>query len=113
MVIAQTADHYAPPKKHPKYGKWIQILEGELSVVTFSDSGSVLTNDRLKPQQSFGCYIARGVYHMNFPLSNVAVFLEAVAGPFVRQDSNLNAEWAPSGADVRAAKRFRDALLLD
>ncbi len=106
MVIAQPNGHYSPPKKHPKYGKWVQVLAGELRVATFNEVGGVLTNEALNPQESFGCYIARDVFHANFPQSDVVVFLESVAGPFNRGESNCNADWAPSAENPQMGLKF-------
>ena len=112
MLIAQCAGDYSPPKRHPRYGKWIHVISGELLVAAFTDQGGVETREILTSGQSFGVYFPRNVFHTNFPVSDVSVFVEAVAGPFARADSNFDAPWAPTIRDQDLGRKFRDALIL-
>ena len=111
MLIAQNLEEYSPPKKHPRYGKWIHVVSGKLLVAAFSDQGDIEALSILIPGDSFGIYFPRNVFHTNFPLDGVSVFVESVAGPFTRAGSNSDAPWAPNSRDKLHGRKFREKLI--
>lgn len=109
MLIGQRGDRYIPPKRHPRYGKWISVLEGELLAMAFDERGVPSYAKRLGPRESV--YFQAGVFHTNYVRTGPCVFYESVAGPFEREEANQDAPFAPSRDCQEAGMQFRhDAL---
>jgi cupin fold WbuC family metalloprotein len=97
---------YVRPHRHlnPPKSESFLILEGELALFTFDDSGRVLTTTVLGRKAILGADIAPGVWHTLVVLSPHAVIFEVKPGPYDASTDKEFAPWAllPEG-DPRAA----------
>lgn len=109
MIVAQYAGQYFRPHKHLEKGESYHMIEGEMGVVIFDDEGMVMDACRMDTSTTMIYGVGTGMYHTNFPLTEVAVYHESRPGPFVPGDS-VFAPWGPDGEDEEAAREFVTAL---
>ncbi len=109
MIVVQYAGQYFRPHKHLEKGESYHMIEGEMGIVVFDDEGKVADACRIDTSDTTVYGVGTGMYHTNFPLTDVAVYHESRPGPFVSGDS-VFAPWGPDGEDEEAARKFVAAL---
>lgn len=105
MLIVHTKGTYIPPHKHPGKSESFHMIEGDLDIVVFDDQGDifqVITMGEYSTGARFFWRLSESNYHMVIPRSDIIVFHETTAGPFVLETSKNLAPWAPSEADEPA-----------
>jgi cupin fold WbuC family metalloprotein len=97
MLIVHFKGLYVQPHKHIGKSESFHIIEGELSVVIFDESGKILQVIHMGEPASgrmFYYRLSESYFHSVVPLSEIVVFHEITNGPFKREDMVL-APWAP------------------
>lgn len=112
MVIALCRDARFRPHRHQGKSESFHMIEGDLYVLVFDDTGRVIRTVHMGPPGSGRqyCYrLCRPTWHAIVPISELVVFHETTAGPFVQGDAAQFADWAPAGGSALGA--FLDASL--
>jgi cupin fold WbuC family metalloprotein len=112
MLIVHEKDIYVRPHKHLVKGESFHIIDGEVDVVLFDDSGKVthvITLGAYHLNMSFYYRLDDPVYHTVLIRSDVAVFHETTAGPFRREDT-VFAEWSPEEEKEKEVENFQNNL---
>lgn len=98
MVIALPQDSCDVPHINYKSGKSFHLVQGEMAVMIFSDDGQKVTSVRLGGDSDRRLVrLNRPYWHTIIPLTDYAVFIETIIGPF---SGNRFAEWAPLPEDA-------------
>ena len=105
MIVVQYAGQYFRPHKHLEKSESYHMIKGEMGVVIFDDEGKAVDACRMDASGTAIYGVGTGMYHTNFPLTDVAVYHESRPGPFVPGDS-VFAPWGPDGEDEEAARKF-------
>jgi glucose-6-phosphate isomerase len=109
MIVVQYSEQYPRPHKHLEIGESYHMIEGEMGIVVFDDEGEVVDACRMEASGTAVYSVGSGMFHTNFPLTDVVVYHESRPGPFVSGGS-VPAPWAPDGGDEEAAREFIAAL---
>jgi cupin fold WbuC family metalloprotein len=106
MVIATRKESYNRPHRHPiGRTKSYHIIEGQMDVLVFSDTGEVIERFSLGNNTSNDgllCRICGNFWHMPVAQSRVVVFHEVLMGPFEKENTAEYAPWAPAEEESRA-----------
>lgn len=94
MINVYPQAMYVRPHAHPFKTETKIIIEGELLVVFFDQSGEIMDRFVMGKNGIFTVRIDKGVIHTNIPLTNT-VFHEIISGPFIGKDDSVFPEWAP------------------
>lgn len=91
---------YVAPHRHttPPKPETFVVLEGEVAVVEFLDSGEIDAITPLGPEthpRRYGIDLAPGVWHTLVVLSPLAVIFEVKPGPYAPATDKDFASWAP------------------
>lgn len=106
MVIAISADSYIHPHRHVGKAESFHIIDGEVDVVVFDDSGAVSDVIQLGPSGSGRCFyyrLSESRFHTLLIRSDFLIVHEVTNGPFDR-DRTVLAPFAPGeekGDEVR------------
>lgn len=104
MCMAMEPGTYIRPHRHPDKWELLVIVSGEMLVLTFADTGKVLTRTRLSAGgDTYGVETAAGTWHAVATLMPSTVVLECKAGPYLPTPEQDFAPWAPPEGDARAA----------
>ena len=107
MLIVHGKGKYIRPHKNAASSKSFHIVEGALACVLFSDTGEVVDRFRMGEPASgdvFRVRLSDGAFHTLIPLSDWAVYVETILGPF---RSTPYAPWAPAeDAGAEASEYF-------
>ena len=98
MIIALRKEILFRPHRHPNKSESFHMIEGHLFVLVFNDDGTVRKHVERGPIGSsrVSCYrLCIPQWHAIIPISDVVVFHESTAGPFVAGDA-VFADWAPT-----------------
>jgi cupin fold WbuC family metalloprotein len=103
---------YVRPHRHlhPPKSESFLILEGELALFTFDDSGGMLTTTVLGRKAVIGVDIAPGTWHTLAAVSPHAIIFEVKPGPYDATTDKDFAPWAPQEGDLRAAAYIADLV---
>ena len=104
MVTAVCRDAYFPPHRHGGDSESLLVLEGELALFFFDDSGRVSDRVELGAPGSGRTVLFRyrpDVWHSAVVRSETAVLHEARTGPWVA-GGDVVAPWAPAPSDAAA-----------
>jgi cupin fold WbuC family metalloprotein len=105
MILALCSDVLFKPHRHLNKTESFHIIEGELDVVVFTESGETLRVVQMGPIGSGKTFCYRlnaSLYHALLPRTPFVVFHETTEGPFLI-DSAQYAPWAPEErAELRA-----------
>lgn len=104
MIIVHCLNNYVRPHKHSHKTESFHIIEGELDVVLFDDSGKVTKIIEMGTIGSGKHFCYRTVedkWHTVIPRTETVVFHETTNGPFTL-DGSVQAPWAP--ADTNPAE---------
>ncbi len=113
MVVAFHEGAYSRPHRHPHSSASIHIIEGEMDVFVFDREGAVTGKHELGVKGSGKAFCLRNeadCWHMTVPKSEFTVMHEAIAGPFVRETSNIFADWSPAESDTDAVATYMNKL---
>lgn len=114
MVIALAQPTYIPPHRQLNKRKSYLLIEGELAVVFFDNTGRLIHTVRMGTVESglnFLYSFSAEVWHTAFPLTAVAVYLETIAGPYQPRQTEF-APWSLDQADSAAAQQWLANLRL-
>ena len=104
MIIALCQDTLFRPHRHLDKTESFHIVEGELDLIVFEDTGRPQRVIRMGPMASGKTFCYRlnaPLYHALLPRTPFVIFHETTAGPF-RNDAQF-APWAPEqGPALRA-----------
>ena len=92
MVIAFSRDPYVRLHRHVNKRESFHVIEGEMAVVFFDDSGRVTRHIRMGPLGSGHAFLYRSsssLWHTVVPLSEFVIIHETTNGPFVREETEL------------------------
>ena len=107
MIIALCRDVLFRPHRHVKKSESFHIIEGELAVIVFDESGTVLKSIHMGPPHTgrrFYYRLAEAVWHAILPLDEFVVFHETTDGPYDPNEPAQFAPWAP--AESEALRHF-------
>jgi cupin fold WbuC family metalloprotein len=109
MIVVQASGVYFRPHKHLEKAETYHMIRGEMGMVTFDENGEITEASRLDAQDNLIYGVGPGMYHVNFPLSDVVVYHESRPGPFSGGDS-ISPDWAPDENDQKTIKQFLGRL---
>lgn len=108
MIIAMHKSSYVRPHKHIDKSESFHIIEGELDVVFFHDSGeieSILHMGGLSTGKTPIYRLSSPVWHTVIPRTEFVIFHETTNGPFIKSEG-LFADWAPQDYETEAVELF-------
>ncbi|GIX46857.1 MAG: hypothetical protein KatS3mg131_1068 [Candidatus Tectimicrobiota bacterium] len=94
MLIAICKDTHIRPHRQKHKRKTYTLIEGRISVAFFGEDGQVIRRVELGPASGGGAFLytfPAGQWHTVCCLSETAVYLETLAGPYVKAQT----EFAP------------------
>ena len=97
MIITLAHGSYIRPHRHLGKCESFHMIEGELDVVIFDESGEISDVVRLGPYGSERCFYYRmtdPLFHTVIVRTETVLFHETTNGPFVREETEF-AKWAP------------------
>ena len=97
---------YVTPHRHrdPPKAEAFVVIEGEVALIQFADSGEMLSAHRLGVgAPAYGIDLEPGVWHSLVVLSEYAVVYEVKPGPYSPATDKEFAPWAPREGDPAAA----------
>ncbi len=112
MVIIHCKDIYVRPHKHLKKDESFHMIEGELKVIIFSDTGEiidVIEMSEFSKGKTFFYRLPKNIFHTVIPLSEIVVFHESTKGPFIRSET-VFPDWAPSEKKKKYVDLFMNTL---
>jgi cupin fold WbuC family metalloprotein len=108
MFIVHGKDAYVRPHKHLHKSESFHVIEGEVDVVLFDDSGcitEVIKMGAYSTGRNFYFRIAEPYYHTLLIRSQNLVFHETTNGPFGYSDT-VFADWSPEQSDITGQREF-------
>jgi len=108
MFIVHGKDAYVRPHKHLHKSESFHVIEGEVDVVLFDDSGNiteVIKMGEYSTGRNFYFRIAEPYYHTLLIRSDILVFHETTNGPFNYSDT-VFADWSPDQSDMPGQREF-------
>lgn len=112
MFIALAKGVYIRPHKHANKAESFAVLEGELDVVFFDESGKITNTVKMGDYASgevFYYRVAEPVYHSLIVRSDYVIYKESTVGPFDRAQTTY-APWAPEESDLLGAALYMKRL---
>ena len=104
MCMAMEPGTYVRPHRHPHKWELLLIVSGELLVLTFDDTGTVLTRTLLSAGgYTYGVENPASTWHAVVTLAPATVVFEVKQGPYLPTAEQDFASWAPPEGDPRAA----------
>lgn len=98
LFIAMQPDTYIRPHRHPQPNKWefFLLLEGEIDVLIFNDTGKIHQRIELSASQTRAVEIPPGTWHSYVSRTPGSLVLEVKEGPFIPTPEEDFAPWAPA-----------------
>ena len=112
MVIGLCRDSYIRPHRHLGKSESYHIIEGELKVILFDETGRVTKRILMSANDASLKLIYRlsnEALHMVIPKPEYVVIHEVTNGPFNRSDTEY-ASWAPHESESDAIVLFLEEL---
>ncbi len=112
MLIVLSGNTYVRPHKHLTKIESYHIVEGETSLVLFSDSGEiekVIEMGDYASGKAFYFRLSGPVFHTLVIHSPDLVLFETTDGPFVKSEC-VFAPWAPEETDTAEIPAYREEL---
>jgi cupin fold WbuC family metalloprotein len=113
MIIAIDSSSYIRPHKHPGKSEAFHIVEGEVDIVVFNDSGDIERVVELGPpggQRPFYYRMSNAFFHTLIIRSDLLVVHEITNGPF-RPGASVFADFAPEDGDTAQATAYQAELV--
>lgn len=114
MFIALNYDNYVRPHMHLKKSESYFLIDGEVSVLAFADSGSVervVTLSSSNAQKPKFCRIEAGIWHTLVIETPQALIHEVTSGPFKANDCKF-AHFAPAACNLDSVSTYQSELRL-
>jgi len=111
MIIFQHRDKYYRPKKHVGKAKSFHMIEGEMAVFAFDETGNVLDACKLGGNSGFLYRVEANVFHTDIPLTDYVIHHESTLGPFLGEDDRVYGPWSPDGTSKEDYLAYRDQLV--
>lgn len=108
MVIAFARGSYVRPHRHVGKSESFHIIEGELEIVFFDDSGQISRQTKMSPNSStrtFLCRLPGNLWHTVIPISEFVIIHETTNGPFLKEESEFPI-WGPEENDSDGIREF-------
>lgn len=108
MLIVSHRDTYVAPHRHRSRSESFHIVEGEATLLLFTEEGANVEQVLMGPWSSGRPFLYRmpaGQYHSLSIDSEHLVFVESTKGPFRPEDME-NAPWAPDPRNSQAGRAF-------
>lgn len=115
MLIVHTNETYVRPHKHLGKSESTHIIQGEVDVVIFDETGTITDVLQLGDYASgktFYYRISDPLYHTLLIRSEIIVFHETTNGPFDLTDT-VFAPWEPDYTNASALTGFKENLQRD
>lgn len=113
MILVVQRDSYVRPHRHRGKVESFHLIEGEMDVALFSETGELIESIPLcaypSGNGSIFYRLDRQIYHTLLIHSPYVVFQEITQGPFDVQQSDY-ASWAPEESDLPAAALWMSEL---
>lgn len=113
MVIAFCKDSYVRPHRHINKSESFHVIEGELLVVFFDNSGSIMRRIEMGPIGTGKTFLYRlnaDLWHTVVPLSDYVILHETTNGPFIKSEGDY-ATWSPMDNDPDEIELFFKRLI--
>ena len=110
MVILECSNSYYRPHRHTYKGDSFHVMEGEMGIFSFNESGEVIDAVKLVAGDIYRVEVA--MYHAVLPLSDQTIYHENKPGPFLGDKDSLFPEWAPTGEDQSVVDEYISNLKL-
>ncbi len=105
MCMAMEPGTYIRPHRHPDKWELLLIISGEMLVLSFDDSGTVLTRTLMSAGgDTYGLENPAGTWHAVVTLAPSTVVLEVKPGPYLPIPEQDFAAWAPPEGHARAVE---------
>ncbi|MAI10071.1 MAG: hypothetical protein CBD27_02250 [Rhodospirillaceae bacterium TMED167] len=111
MIICQHRNKIHPPKKHQQKAKSFHVMKGQMAVYAFSDDGLVQDAALLDGTHAHLYRVEQGVYHADFPVTDLVIHHESTLGPFLGDDDAIHAPWAKAFEGDMGLLTYRDQLI--
>ena len=99
MIIAMTKDVLIQPHRHLNKEESFHVLEGDLTIVLFDESGSITKSiDLGEYHLGKNCFyrLPKNIFHTVVVHSDIAIIHEVTNGPFIEgQSENANFNFLP------------------
>ena len=108
MIIVLGRPSYIRPHKHQAKSESFHVIEGELDVVIFDETGlvtDVVEMGDYRSGRNFFYRLEDPLFHTLIIRTPEVVFHETTNGPFRREDT-IFAPWSPEENDVVEVERF-------
>ena len=108
MIIVLAQGVYVPPHRHIGKSESYHVIDGEIDILLFDDSGNVrdrIEMGSLKQARFFYFRLQECVFHTLVPRSDIVTFHETTNGPF-RPALTEVAKWAPDASETDAGLRY-------
>lgn len=113
MVIAFCRGSYVRPHRHINKSESFHVIEGDLLVVFFDNSGSMIRRIEMGPIGTGKTFLYRlnaDLWHTVVPLSDYVILHETTTGPFVKSEEDY-AAWSPMDNDPDEIELFSKRLI--
>ncbi len=113
MLNAVEPDSYCRPHRHidPPKDETFVLLQGDLTVVIFDDSGNIVDAVRLNDRTgNKGIDIKPGVWHTIVSNASGTVIFETKTGPYIPASDKDFAPWAPAEGEPQASTYLQGLL---
>ena len=116
MLNAFLRGTYAQPHKHgdlvetqymPKLEFFIPLY-GKIGLVTFNEQGAIQDTQRIESAHPTPALIPPYTFHIALPLTDRAVTMEFLTGPYQRETHKKFAPWAPAEGTEEARTYLRN-----
>ncbi len=112
MVIVFCAGSYTRPHRHLAKSETFHVVEGELDIMFFDDSGEPAQVVHMGAWETGSAAVYRMAdsrWHTVIPRSEIVILHEITNGPFRREDT-IYPDWAPREDDQSAAPAYFERL---
>ena len=110
MLIVHVAGQYIRPHINENSAKSFTVIEGEMTVVTFEEDGTIRGIFQLGDHRKrfpFLFWLQDPVFHTVLATTDTVVFIETIKGPHL---ATSYGKFAPATEDGAAAERYVDWL---
>lgn len=112
MIIIHQKDAYIRPHKHIGKSESIHIIEGEVDLIIYNETGDiqqVIKMGEYSSGKQFYCRMATSVYHTLIIRTDFLVFHETTNGP-LNPVQTIFADWSPLESDSENINKFMSEL---
>ena len=107
MIILHRQSQYYRPHSHSKNGEAYHLIEGELGIPFFDETGEIVERVHLSVNNRIIVRIPIHHIHAMYPLTKFVIFHESKSGPFVPGEDISYPSWAPKTNNEEAIKKYQ------